>query len=260
MEEASKQAAMMCQMMHNVLLRVSQVIAAAGEEVGSSSSSQVTASVRLLLVLVVVHNALEAAAAAAGKSPSELLAAGVAVQQRQRHQLSTKNHKYIRDGRHAEYLQPMTWQQYQDTLLQLGALLLKAMQAAVKEPTVQQQQQQRHQPKAVWPYLLQLRAAPKLVKAVESMLTSTTTSSSSSSCSTEQQQQVENLLAFCGVAIAAVPLPEVCNNPSCQCCDGLSEAAAATKVCSGCGTRYCSRQCQEGDWRQHKAACKRLRG
>jgi hypothetical protein len=69
---------------------------------------------------------------------------------------------------------------------------------------------------------------------------------------------LEALLGFCQVATAAVPLPEVCNNPSCRCCDGLSEAAAAVKACGACGTRYCSRQCQEAHWRQNRAACKRL--
>jgi hypothetical protein len=67
---------------------------------------------------------------------------------------------------------------------------------------------------------------------------------------------LEELLGFCRVATVAVPLPEVCNNPGCRCCDGLSEAAAAVKACGACGTRYCSRQCQEADWRKHRAACK----
>lgn len=70
---------------------------------------------------------------------------------------------------------------------------------------------------------------------------------------------LQEVLRFCRVAAAAVPLPEVCNNPSCQCWDGISEAAAAVKACGACGTRYCSRQCQEAHWQQHSSACKRLR-
>uniref|UniRef100_A0A383W1C7 MYND-type domain-containing protein n=1 Tax=Tetradesmus obliquus TaxID=3088 RepID=A0A383W1C7_TETOB len=86
----------------------------------------------------------------------------------------------------------------------------------------------------------------------------------------EQQQQqqrasqhvegvVADVLSFCRVVAAAVPLPEVCNNPSCQCLHGISEAAAAVKMCAGCGTRYCCLQCQQVHWRVHRRACMRLR-
>jgi hypothetical protein len=70
---------------------------------------------------------------------------------------------------------------------------------------------------------------------------------------------VSELLSFCNVAAAAVPLPEVCNNPGCSSLEGISEAAAAVKACVACGTRYCCRQCQQAHWKQHKPACKRLR-
>ncbi|KAF6264320.1 hypothetical protein COO60DRAFT_1634486 [Scenedesmus sp. NREL 46B-D3] len=195
--------------------------------------------------LPVLHDALQTAAAAVGKSPAELVAAGVAVQQREQGTGSAQRAVNLQAQREAQYQQPCSWQQYEGVHLQVGALLLRAFQAAVKQPTSQQQP-------ALWPYLLQLHAAPQLVKAVEAL--------GSSSSSGDQQQQVSALLSFCRVVTAAVPLPKVCNNPGCQHLGALSEAAAATKVCSSCGTRYCCRQCQEGDWKQHKAACKRLRG
>jgi N6-adenosine-specific RNA methylase IME4 len=57
----------------------------------------------------------------------------------------------------------------------------------------------------------------------------------------------------------AVPLPEVCNNPGCECLNGLSEAGAAVKACAGCGARYCLQECQKLAWHKHRAACRRLR-
>jgi signal transduction histidine kinase len=76
----------------------------------------------------------------------------------------------------------------------------------------------------------------------------------------EQEQQaakrlqvlVTDILSFCSIVAAAVPLPEVCNNPSCECLQGVSEAAAAVKMCAGCGTRYCCLQCQQVHWSVHK--------
>jgi hypothetical protein len=261
-EEASMQAAVMCQMVRNVLPPFCAALTAANGDQGgsSSSSSQVTVSVRLLLVLVarsvvVLLDALEAAAAAAGRSPEDLMAAGVAELQRQARQGGTQGSDTLKAQRQAEYTQPITWQQYQQAQLQVGAVLLSAFQDAVKQPSAQQQQQQQQQG-VVWPHLMQLHAAPQLVKAVEAF----TSSSSSSSGDIDQQQQVSGLLSFCRVLTAAVPLPEVCNYTGCQRLGSLSEAAAATKVCSLCGTRYCCRQCQEADWKQHKPACKRLRG
>jgi hypothetical protein len=70
---------------------------------------------------------------------------------------------------------------------------------------------------------------------------------------------VDDFMSFCRLVAAAVPLSEVCNNPSCECLGGLTEAAAAVKACGKCGTRYCSHECQQAHWGQHKKACRRLR-
>jgi hypothetical protein len=65
-------------------------------------------------------------------------------------------------------------------------------------------------------------------------------------------------LEFCRTVVAAVPLPVVCNNPSCENMGGVSEAAAAGKLCVGCRCRYCSAACQAADWKRHRRACKRM--
>jgi hypothetical protein len=57
---------------------------------------------------------------------------------------------------------------------------------------------------------------------------------------------------------AVAPLPVVCNNPSCENLGGVSEAAAACKVCAGCRCRYCCAACQRADWLRHKRACRRM--
>jgi hypothetical protein len=164
----------------------------------------------------------------------------------------------------------------------------------VLQPQVLQQQQQ--QP-VVWQHLLQLREVPELVAAVQKLQitlarshlqqmmrwsrsrsgsdddSSSNSSSADSSSSSnnpssrlqgQQQEQrlnevVSDLLSCCRVLVAAVPLPEVCNNPGCSRLEGVSEAAAAVKACACCGTRYCCRECQQAHWRQHKKACRRLR-
>jgi hypothetical protein len=65
-------------------------------------------------------------------------------------------------------------------------------------------------------------------------------------------------IELCRGLTAAVPLPLVCNNPTCVNLARPSEAAAAAKMCAGCRCRYCSPACQAGDWRRHKKACKRM--
>jgi hypothetical protein len=77
----------------------------------------------------------------------------------------------------------------------------------------------------------------------------------------ERLEGLMNSVKFmCWALAAAVPLPEVCNNPSCRSLVGVSEAAAAVKACGGCGACYCSRECQEAHWAVHRKACRRLRG
>jgi hypothetical protein len=71
-------------------------------------------------------------------------------------------------------------------------------------------------------------------------------------------QMYTTALQLCRALVAAAPLPLVCNNPGCKAMVGLSEAAAARKVCAGCRCRYCSAACQAADWRRHKRACKRM--
>jgi hypothetical protein len=67
-------------------------------------------------------------------------------------------------------------------------------------------------------------------------------------------------LQFCRVLAGAAPLPHLCNNLGCSSlAAGGTEAAAAVKVCSGCGAWYCSAGCAAAHWRQHKKACRRMR-
>jgi hypothetical protein len=66
-------------------------------------------------------------------------------------------------------------------------------------------------------------------------------------------------LRFCRVLAGAAPLPRLCNNLGCSSlAAGSTEAAAAVKVCSGCGAWYCSAGCAAAHWRQHKKACRRM--
>jgi hypothetical protein len=66
-------------------------------------------------------------------------------------------------------------------------------------------------------------------------------------------------LQFCRVLAGAAPLPHLCNNLGCSSlAAGSTEAAAAVKVCSGCGAWHCSAGCAAAHWRQHKKACRRM--
>jgi hypothetical protein len=66
-------------------------------------------------------------------------------------------------------------------------------------------------------------------------------------------------LQSCRVLAGAAPLPHLCNNLGCSSLTaGGTEAAAAVKVCSGCGAWYCSAGCAAAHWRQHKKACRRM--
>ncbi|KAF6256818.1 hypothetical protein COO60DRAFT_1656493 [Scenedesmus sp. NREL 46B-D3] len=64
---------------------------------------------------------------------------------------------------------------------------------------------------------------------------------------TQQLQQSEQpaqlyaaALEICRALAAAAPLPVVCNNIGCKNLAGVSEAAAASKACTGCMCRFCS--------------------
>jgi hypothetical protein len=240
-----------------------------------------------------------AAAAAAGVTPAEFTtraAPGDAGQDEQQdastHGVNDSRH----DSSSAEAARH--WKCYQSNLAAVGAQLLSAVQRATRQQSAAAaaagqpgQEQQAHQAAAVWPHRLQLHAAPKLVAAAEQLqerwaesyaeMVVQHSSSSRGAANpghvasmdpAEQQQDtqeqqaskrleglVADVLSFCRRVAAAVPLPEVCNNPSCECLEGVSEAAAAVKACSGCGARYCSVQCQQAHYRVHKKACRRLR-
>ena len=61
----------------------------------------------------------------------------------------------------------------------------------------------------------------------------------------------------------ALPVGFACNNLCCTCLDGPLEVGLVSHrvqvVCGGCGVaRYCSRECQEEHWGQHKRVCKSL--
>jgi hypothetical protein len=76
-------------------------------------------------------------------------------------------------------------------------------------------------------------------------------------CTAEHIDQLYgDALALCRELMAAAPLTVVCNNPSCDNLEGVSEAAACCKACAGYGCRYCSMDCQRSDWKRHKQACK----
>lgn len=72
------------------------------------------------------------------------------------------------------------------------------------------------------------------------------------------KQLFADAVEFCRTLVAAAPLPVVCNNPDCGSFASVSEAAASCKACAGCGCRYCSVECQRGDWKRHRRACKRM--
>jgi uncharacterized membrane protein YgcG len=132
-----------------------------------------------------------------------------------------------------------------------------------------------------WVYLLQLRRSKKLQAAAQ-VMDSTFNDSRTELCKSvfmgtewledraspaaavqgrreHMQDMYSAALQFCRVLAGAVPLPHLCNNLGCSSlAAGRTEAAAAVKVCSGCGAWYCSAGCAAAHWRQHKKACRRM--
>ena len=77
----------------------------------------------------------------------------------------------------------------------------------------------------------------------------------------EVEELLQDLLLLGQLFMEEVPSPLGCNNPGCGDLRGLSELTASCKTCTGCGVvKYCSRGCQVGHWKAHKAMCKRLQG
>ncbi|KAF6254255.1 hypothetical protein COO60DRAFT_335067 [Scenedesmus sp. NREL 46B-D3] len=116
-----------------------------------------------------------------------------------------------------------------------------------------------------WGYLLQLQqSSPRWAAAVAAYGATQPNwedievgAQRSSAAEAEQRtQQYAQAIGFCRALAAAAPLLVVCNNPSCENCAGVSEAAAASKACAGCRCRYCSVACQRADWKRHKHACR----
>jgi hypothetical protein len=69
------------------------------------------------------------------------------------------------------------------------------------------------------------------------------------------EQQYTDALQLSRALAAAAPLPILCNNPGCENLAGVSEAAAACKLCAGCRCRYCSAACHVADRKRHRHAC-----
>jgi hypothetical protein len=133
-----------------------------------------------------------------------------------------------------------------------------------------------------WAYLLQLARSKKLATAFDEMAStalhydevvmSTIARKSNPAQANDQAacevahsrkqataQMYSVVLHFCRVLAGAAPLPHLCNNLGCSSlAAGGTEAAAAVKVCSGCGAWYCSAGCAAAHWRQHKKACRRM--
>jgi hypothetical protein len=110
-----------------------------------------------------------------------------------------------------------------------------------------------------WSYLLRLQQSSKKWRAAAEREASSRDMAifrvlaaamhgSSSMAAGELERCFKESLQLVRTLAAVAPLPVVCNNPSCDNLAGVSEAAAACKVCAGCRCRYCSAACQRGDW------------
>jgi hypothetical protein len=130
-----------------------------------------------------------------------------------------------------------------------------------------------------WAYLLQLARSKKLATAFGEMtsvalfckevVSSTdamadSDSEAATAAAAHSLQQLMNktygaVLQIYRVLAVAAPLPHLCNNLGCSSlAAGSTEAAAAVKVCSGCGAWYRSAGCAAAHLRQHMKACGRM--
>jgi hypothetical protein len=113
-----------------------------------------------------------------------------------------------------------------------------------------------------WPHL---ECAIELAEEQEPAAAAAASTIRRSSSSRSQQQHVDfgqlyaDALQLCRAVAAAALLLRVCNHLGCGNLAGCSEAAAAAKVCGGCGAGYCSAACQAADRRRHKHACRRMK-
>lgn len=58
--------------------------------------------------------------------------------------------------------------------------------------------------------------------------------------------------------LSKLPSHKVCANPACTQLTKLSEKELCVRQCSSCGTAYCSKECSQEHWKQHKALCRRV--
>jgi hypothetical protein len=70
-------------------------------------------------------------------------------------------------------------------------------------------------------------------------------------------------LQVLGLTLTSLAFKLVCNNPGCSSLADVSDlqlVKGRSKQCSGCVTaRYCSKECQEQHWQQHKPVCKAVK-
>jgi hypothetical protein len=116
-----------------------------------------------------------------------------------------------------------------------------------------------------WCHLLQLQHSPQLAAAAAEFVakwpnwyTDKSLVIDAPAVAAQIEEKYANALQLCEVLAAAAPLRGVCSYMGCEKLAGVSEAAAAGKICGGCKASYCSVACQKADWPLHKHACKRM--
>jgi hypothetical protein len=65
-----------------------------------------------------------------------------------------------------------------------------------------------------------------------------------------------------GLALTGLATRHACNYPPCSKVSGPSErllVSGSSTMCAGCrAARYCSRECQKQQWKEHRPVCKAL--